>query len=102
MFTEKLILEIKPIAIASLGSKKFAEFKESIAQKVLLGIKDVIDRSYEYSQEALDMENTLRDKMQQLSYEEFESVLHPAFQEDEIHLVILGGILGAIVGVVQY
>lgn len=29
---------------------------------------------------------------------EFESVLHPAFEEDEIQLIALGGVLGAAVG----
>lgn len=28
-------------------------------------------------------------------------IRHPAFEEDEIQLIILGGILGAIVGVAQ-
>jgi uncharacterized membrane protein YheB (UPF0754 family) len=32
---------------------------------------------------------------------ELESVLHPAFEEDEIQLIVLGGLLGTIVGVIQ-
>ena len=32
---------------------------------------------------------------------EFEGVLHPAFEEDEIQLILLGGVLGAAVGVIQ-
>jgi uncharacterized membrane protein YheB (UPF0754 family) len=39
--------------------------------------------------------------MQELPSEEFEGVLHPAFQEDEITLIFLGGVLGAIVGIIQ-
>jgi uncharacterized membrane protein YheB (UPF0754 family) len=39
--------------------------------------------------------------MQELPPKEFEGVLHPAFQEDEITLIFLGGVLGAIVGVIQ-
>jgi hypothetical protein len=30
-----------------------------------------------------------------------QGVLHPAFEEDEIQLIILGGVLGAIVGFIQ-
>lgn len=101
VFTEKMIAEIKPIAIASLGAEQFACMKEDIAQKVIDKLPSIIDRSYAYTQEALDMENTVREKMQQLSAEDFEGVLHPAFEEDEIELIALGGILGAIVGVIQ-
>lgn len=101
MFTEKFILEIKPVAIAAMGAEKFALMKESIAQKILDGMHGVIDRSYEYTQDALDMEATIAGKMKLLPPLEFEGVLHPAFEEDEMQLVILGGVLGAIVGVLQ-
>jgi uncharacterized membrane protein YheB (UPF0754 family) len=39
--------------------------------------------------------------MKRLSPGAFEGVLHPAFEEDEVQLIVLGGILGAIVGVIQ-
>jgi len=100
-FTEKLIAEIRPLAIAGLGADTFARMKEDIAKKVVDAIPTIIDQSYAYTQEALDMETTLRTKMQALDPEEFEGVLHPAFQEDEIQLIALGGLLGAIVGVIQ-
>ena len=36
--------------------------------------------------------------MTQMTSEEFEMLLHPAFQEDEWILILVGGVLGAIVG----
>lgn len=101
VFTDKLVAEVKPLAIAAMGAEKFARMKEDIAQKVIQNLPSIIDHSYEYTQEALDMEATVRTKMQDLSSQEFEGVLHPAFEEDEIQLIALGGILGAIVGVIQ-
>lgn len=101
VFTDKLVAEIKPLAIAAMGATQFARMKEDIAQKVIDRIPSIIDRSFEYTQEALDMEKTVSSKMQELPSDEFEGVLHPAFEEDEIQLIILGGILGAIVGVIQ-
>jgi uncharacterized membrane protein YheB (UPF0754 family) len=68
---------------------------------VIDNLPSIIDQSYEYSQEAMDMENEIRTKMQALPATEFEGVLHPAFEEDEIVLIALGGILGAIAGVIQ-
>jgi uncharacterized membrane protein YheB (UPF0754 family) len=57
--------------------------------------------SYDYTTEALDLENTIRTTMQKLSPEEFEGVLHPAFEEDEMTLIMVGGFLGMMVGIIQ-
>ncbi|GMH62658.1 hypothetical protein TrRE_jg2563, partial [Triparma retinervis] len=54
-----------------------------------------------YSTEALDMERTICKAMRGLSSAEFEGVLHPVFEEDEFKLIVVGGVLGAAVGVVQ-
>jgi len=101
VFTDKLVAEIKPLAIAGMGAESFAQMKEDIAQKVIDNLPSIIDSSYEYTQEALDMETEIREKMKLLSPEEFEGVLHPAFQEDEIQLIALGGVLGLLVGILQ-
>eukprot|EP00980_Cylindrotheca_fusiformis_P007998 scaffold1706_cov116-Cylindrotheca_fusiformis.AAC.1 len=100
-FTDKLLAEVEPLAIAALGMDKFLDMKESIAQKVIQKLPDIIDSSYEYTQSALGMEETMREKMKELPSRDFEGVLHPAFEEDEIQLILLGGVLGAIVGVIQ-
>jgi uncharacterized membrane protein YheB (UPF0754 family) len=101
VFIEKLIAEIKPMAIAAMGANKFGQMKEAMAQKVIDNLPDIIDQSYEYTQMALDMEREIREKMAKLPSAEFEGVLHPAFEEDELTLIMLGGVLGAIVGVIQ-
>lgn len=101
VFTDKMTAELKPLAIAAMGAEKFAAMKEAIAQKVLDEIPNIIDQSYEYTTEALGIEEEMRTKMKALSPAEFEGVLHPAFEEDEIQLILLGGLLGAIVGVLQ-
>lgn len=79
VFTEKMVAEIKPIAVASLGAERFARMKEDIAQKVIDKLPSIIDRSYAYTQEAMDMENTVCKKMQELSAAEFEGVLYVGY-----------------------
>jgi len=101
VFTDRLLAEIEPLAVAAMGSEEFLQMKEDIAWKVTEKIPDVIDASYEYTQKAMDMENIIRTKMALLPPEEFEGVLHPAFEEDETTLILLGGVLGAIVGGMQ-
>jgi hypothetical protein len=72
VFTDKLVAEIEPLAIAAMGSAKFLQMKEDIAQKVLDKIPSIIDVSYEYTQGALDMETTIREKMAGLPCADFE------------------------------
>ena len=101
VFTDKMTAELKPLAIAAMGAEQFAAMKEAIAQKVLEEIPNIIDQSYEYTTGALAIEEEMKTKMKGLSPAEFEGVLHPAFEEDEIQLILLGGVLGAIVGTIQ-
>ena len=101
VFTEKLIGSLRPIAIAAMGAAKFSMMKEDIASKVIEKLPSIIDQSYEYTAEALNIETTLREEMKKLPPLEFEGVLHPAFEEDEMTLILVGGVLGALVGVAQ-
>ena len=103
VFTEELVGAggLKPFAVAALGADKYAAMKESIAHKICEKIPSIIDQSYQYMTDALHMEETINDRMTKISAEEFEGVLHPAFQEDEIILIAVGGVLGLIVGIVQ-
>ena len=101
VFTEKLVGGLKPLAIAAMGSQQFSEMKEEIAQQIASELPFAMPHSYKYTTEALDMENTIRERMQKLSYAEFEGVLHPAFEEDEILLILVGGLLGLLAGCIQ-
>jgi hypothetical protein len=47
------------------------------------------------------VENTLKSKMQQLSVDEYEGLLRPAFQQDERTLIAVGAALGFLVGEMQ-
>ena len=54
-----------------------------------------------YVDRALQLEQTLRVQMEAMSPAKFERVLHPIFEEDELTLIIAGGVLGFIAGLVQ-
>lgn len=55
----------------------------------------------DYFDEALRIEETLVNGLKAMPSRDFEDVLHPIFQEDEWLLILVGGILGALVGVFQ-
>lgn len=56
---------------------------------------------HRYVDGALQLETTLRVQMEAMSPAKFERVLHPIFEEDELTLIIAGGILGLMAGLVQ-
>ena len=52
-------------------------------------------------QRAQVVKEIMTERMKQLPSEEFQDLLRPCFQEDEIKLIIIGGILGALAGIGQ-
>ena len=101
LFAEKLLKAIKPFVVIALGNNTFSQLKEDLAMSVIEKLPTIIDHSYLYMTEAMNLEQTMREKLEALPYAEFEVLLHTAFQEDEILLIIVGGILGMITGIIQ-
>lgn len=56
---------------------------------------------HSYVSQSFDIEKTLSSRLKKLSPKNFEDLLHPVFQEDEIILIVVGGVLGAIAGLIQ-
>lgn len=55
-----------------------------------------------YCDSALRLRETLEFKMKAMSTVEFEQVLHPIFQEDELTLIMAGAVLGGAAGGLQW
>ncbi len=62
----------------------------------------VVKQTEEYAEEALNLENTLAERMGNLSFKEFEEFLRPVFQEDEWILILVGAVLGMFAGILQF
>lgn len=70
------------------------------------GVRDLAREGAEhpthvYVAERMDIRRTLERRLKRLSPKKFEDLLHPVFQEDEIILIVVGGVLGAIAGFLQ-
>lgn len=89
------------LAAAAMGAEAWDEVADVATARVVSDLPTHLPLVYAYSDEALDLENTLREKMQGLSGEEFEGVLHPVFQEDELTLILVGAFLGLLAGFAQ-
>ncbi|MFT4980281.1 MAG: uncharacterized membrane protein YheB (UPF0754 family) [Bacteroidia bacterium] len=83
------------------GTKKYDELKDMAATRFVESLPHSINRTFEYAEDVLDLETTMREKMAGLPPDEFEAVLRPAFQEDEWILILVGAVLGGVAGLAQ-
>ena len=104
-------------AFAVLFKKHFSEFASKISNSFKMGIDpDTISRAadraleklpdhvspiYSYMDKNLGLETTLRERMEKMTSEQFERVLHPIFEEDELTLILAGAVLGFAAGLIQ-
>ena len=74
---------------------------EAVTAKALEKLPEHVGVLHEYVDKTLGLQESLRVKMEQMTSEQFERVLHPIFEEDELTLVLAGAVLGFGAGLVQ-
>ncbi|MBB2499425.1 DUF445 family protein [Amycolatopsis echigonensis] len=92
---------VKPFVAIAVGTKRFQEMKQVAAAKAAERVPDTIRHAETYAINALDVRNTIVDRMRRLSPLEFEQLLRPAFRQDEWKLIAVGAVIGGIVGELQ-
>ena len=92
---------VRPLVVYAVGSQKYIEMKSVIAERIMAQMPETMKHVESYAEDAMDVRNTLVERMQGLSSEEFEGMLRPAFKEDEWSLIIVGAVLGFLVGEMQ-
>lgn len=73
----------------------------ALTDQALVQLPQHVAPTFKYMDKALGLENTLRVKMEQMTSRQFERVLHPIFEEDELTLILAGAALGFAAGLVQ-
>ena len=68
---------------------------------VCKGLPGAIHQAEPYAADALQIEETIRERMAVLPPEQFEPLFHAVFAEDEWKLFLVGGALGAAIGTAQ-
>jgi uncharacterized membrane protein YheB (UPF0754 family) len=91
----------RPFVVLAVGSTRYQEMKRLVSEKVMERLPETMAYMEDYAEDAMDIRNTLVGKMQQLSAEEFEGLLRPAFEQDEWILIAVGAALGFGVGELQ-
>ena len=91
----------KPFISLTVGDEKYRNMRKTIVTRMMEMAPQSIERLEGYVGVAMDLEDTMYERMRKLTPEEFESVLRSAFQEDELLLILVGAVLGAMVGLGQ-
>jgi uncharacterized membrane protein YheB (UPF0754 family) len=91
----------KPFVVFAVGSSKYQEMKKMVSVEIMKMLPTTMKHVEKYAGDAMDLENLLSGKMKELTTEEFEALLHPAFEQDEWILIAVGAALGFIVGEMQ-
>ena len=74
---------------------------DAVVAQVKARLSDHVHVLHEYTDDTLGLKELMREKMALMTPHEFERVLHPIFEQDEITLIISGAVLGAIAGFIQ-
>jgi hypothetical protein len=90
-----------PVLVLAVGTQRYRALKDRVAKQVLERLPSTLLEAQDYATSVIDLEATIVDKMNQLTNEEYESILRPVFKDDEPLMIAVGAVLGGIVGEVQ-
>ncbi|WP_201532919.1 hypothetical protein [Psychrobacter ciconiae] len=82
----------------SLGRREFGKLKNTIIDKSILATMVPLRDPELNESRASKIFGLFRDRIRALSPSEFQNLLRPAFREDELTLIILGGLTGFLAG----
>jgi uncharacterized membrane protein YheB (UPF0754 family) len=90
-----------PLVALAVGTKRYRALKDRVVQLVIERLPSTLLEAKDYATSVIDLENTIVEKMDQLTNEEYESILRPIFKDDEPLMITVGGVLGGVVGELQ-
>ena len=92
---------VRTAAQLTVGPGGYADLKKAVEEKALdLAVEPFEDPDFNRDRGAV-VERIMRERMEELSSDEFQDLLRPAFQEDEWILIAVGGFLGMMAGLGQ-
>jgi len=89
-------------AQVTVGMSGYTDLKRAMNDKAVLATRDVFSDPVFNKERAPVVAGVLAGQMKALKPEEFQEILRPAFREEEIQLMLIGGLFGAIAGFIQF
>lgn len=91
----------QPIVKWVVGKERFEDIRRVVVHSLVRELPNSMNEFSGFTDEKFDIENTMRIRLQSLSPDEFEGVLRPAFEEEELKLILVGAALGGLAGFAQ-
>jgi uncharacterized membrane protein YheB (UPF0754 family) len=95
-------LVMKLTAQVTVGMTGYTDLKKAMNQKAVLATHDVFSDPAFNRERAPVVAKALAEQMKALGPEEFQDILRPAFREEELQLMLVGGVLGLLAGTIQF
>ena len=89
-------------AQVTVGMSGYTDLKRAMNDKAVLATRDVFSDPAFNKERAPVVAGVLAGQMKALKPEEFQEILRPAFREEEIQLMLIGGLFGAMAGFIQF
>lgn len=96
----KLLEDFEPLTTIPV-EEKIGLAKEAMRRELLEVVPRLRPRIEEYVEEKLNLAELLNERLNGLSKREFERLLRGMFEQDEVMLIALGGVLGTLIGLGQ-
>ncbi|PSF06366.1 hypothetical protein C7H08_14705 [Marinobacter halophilus] len=93
---------MKLAAQVTVGMSGYTDLKRVMNQKAVLATQDVFSDPEFNRERAPVVAGVLAGQMKALRPEEFQDILRPAFREEELQLMFVGGLFGAVAGLIQF
>jgi uncharacterized membrane protein YheB (UPF0754 family) len=91
----------KPLVMLAVGGRKYQEMRADIVTAVMTRMRADLNGVGDYALNVLAVQPTLVSKMGEMTDEEYEGLLRPAFKQDEWKLITVGAVLGFLIGELQ-
>ncbi|MCP3978330.1 MAG: hypothetical protein GY716_03220 [bacterium] len=98
---DEVIARYGNAAAVAVGDATTGRIRRMAGEKAVRVSSDAFDHWPFNRERARLAERLLRERMEQMPPAEFQDLLRPCFQEDEIKLIVLGGVLGLLAGIAQ-
>lgn len=100
MLDNSLIMKVG--AQVAVGMSGYTELQKAMNEQALLATHDVFSDPAFNKERAPVVASVLAGQMKALPPAEFQDILRPAFREEEAQLMLVGGVFGALAGLVQF
>lgn len=100
MLDDSVVLKLA--AQVSVGMTGYTDLKRAMNDKAVHATRDVFSDPAFNKERAPVVAGVLSRQMKALRPEEFQDILRPAFREEELQLMVVGGLFGALAGLIQF